>query len=1210
MPIPKLTIVPYLQGWQGPAAILEVNVLLAPTGSPLAPLSDGFPGVAPSQPFAESTFVLTAHLSKSVEQLPLLSAVDHEQRVELAMPADRITVFEELKDRFAISKPESPVVRSSAQMLRKYLPRTYREAFAFVAPRTPLAVTDDSYLCALRCPQPITRREPSRELSWGEAIAWVIRQPAMTKAMGMLHRVQVDVEPAELLTEGGWLFFTLASDSDQAEQAGTPGFARVFATRVPGITPATTRPLFTPVLFPVSTNEAAAGALGNFDEVFAEAVAFDDGFARIVHGGQPLGADHLDEDGSGLPPLTDDGIQLGWDDESVVVGQNRAVGLNPDGTTPPEAPRGVVGYRVDVRRHDGDDWHSLTRVSAASVIFGVELGPLDHERWTEVHPSRLGGSFWLPRFFARWKGGSLVRRDVEEQRLLGVGAGTSDAFEAVEADEVSLRYGHRYQFRVRLADMTGGGPMLADQAVNAAEAPVAQVHFRRFVPPGRLRVTTSDASPSGQPVRLEVHRPGIAFPQAVYTGAPNAKQRLTAILEANLAAADPGDHQPVEIPDPDATYVEARILVRAAAFDPLGTERGWMHLYTTHRPFPADPEAPLDLRIRFEDAAQLADLDLTAQLGALGTVAGAVVLPTARDVRLELRALTRNDMTYVGNERARRGEVSLVELHEPAGAEAGLFVPSIEQRRMRSVFLQPDSQVEGAMALAAAVQHAVSPVVVQRLAAALDLEQGGGALHGHPGQRIVFGCNGLTHYLSPDASGLELQALDELPAQWINVVSAEIDRDWTWKGFVDPTFTVRRTVRILPGGTVLPPVTWTAQMHHAVNVQAVSSPEPVRDRTSVVLVDAFVPPLHNGLACELEVEYEVTTRLETGGPVTFTCTNRLPATTPPRQVPKVVAAGHASSPYVRDEAYKETSPRRRMLWLEFERPPLDERDTYFVRVLAHAPDPMLLPQTEPVADPPSYDKDVVEPELVRLITPGQADDFAGLAAMQRLIRSEHSAVHYAVPLPANVDPSSPELFGFYTYELRVGHDSGPGPASFWSTAQGRYGPGIVLEGVQHPAPAVECHTSRDRKLALVSAAHAQPYHGGRNLVPARPNTQLWAVLYQQIHQADGSSMRNVQLDARLMRGIDDGEAREYGLPTFSGVPGTERESVGFAWWTQSEIEALLSAFGTSVDSPLSALVVEVLPEPNGWFSDPLGGDLGDVRILRTSPLTAFSDRCC
>jgi hypothetical protein len=50
--------------------------------------------------------------------------------------------------------------------------------------------------------------------------------------------------------------------------------------------------------------------------------------------------------------------------------------------------------------------------------------------------------------------------------------------------------------------------------------------------------------------------------------------------------------------------------------------------------------------------------------------------------------------------------------------------------------------------------------------------------------------------------------------------------------------------------------------------------------------------------------------------------------------------------------------------------------------------------------------------------------------------------------------------------------------------------------------------------------------------------------------------------------------------------------------------------GLDPHSSLSVLAVELLPEPNGGFNDPLGGDLGEVRILRTSPLAAVQSSCC
>src|SRR5262249_56529370 len=110
----------------------------------------------------------------------------------------------------------------------------------------------------------------------------------------------------------------------------------------------------------------------------------------------------------------------------------------------------------------------------------------------------------------------------------------------------------------------------------------------------------------------------------------------------------------------------------------------------------------------------------------------------------------------------------------------------------------------------------------------------------------------------------------------------------------------------------------------------------------------------------------------------------LPITTPPSQVPKLVSAGIALSPYVRSPDYSRTGPRRRALWIEFDSPVQNPRDTYFARLLALAPDPVLLgaPVDLPdQAEPPLP----IDPEPIRVIIPGQSDDRAGIDAMQPLI---------------------------------------------------------------------------------------------------------------------------------------------------------------------------------------------------------------------------------
>ena len=271
-------------------------------------------------------------------------------------------------------------------------------------------------------------------------------------------------------------------------------------------------------------------------------------------------------------------------------------------------------------------------------------------------------------------------------------------------------------------------------------------------------------------------------------------------------------------------------------------------------------------------------------------------------------------------------------------------------------------------------------------------------------------------------------------------------------------------------------------------------------------------------------------------------------------------------------------------------------------MLAHAPDPLLLARAEPTADPSSYAASPLDPELTRVVTPGQADDLAGLSTMQRLIPAEGSDRHYLLPLPPGVDGASPELFGFYTYEIRVGHDHGTTANPFWSTAQGRFGEALVLEGVQHPAPPLNCFVTRVADRVQVSAPYAQPYYNGENVLPSPPNTSIWVALYAQVHQADAASMRNIQLDLRL-----GSRKRSHGSPLGGGRP---RQVLGTAVWSDDELSVYAARYGLTPDTQLSVLAIELLPEPNGPFTEPLSRDLGEVRILRTSALTPIQSVCC
>lgn len=1206
----KLTLVPYLQRWNDVSRVLSIRLLVAPTGDPLKPLIAAPAGVPA---FADAKLAFSVDVSNSVEALPQRTLID--QTVVLPDPGgapvtidhpDARAIFEAIKQVLAI--PDSPAAdtfsprsRDLGRQIRKYLPHSYRQAFPFVQPRTSLGVTDDSYHCLMRCPPDTLPPTPPMVIGWGEALAFAMRQPRLAEALGLIFTLDVQLGPAPLLEHGGWLWVGLGAASDYVAQTAVPDFVRAFATRVPPLPTTQTRPIFTPVVFPVSANAVAASTLGNFDKVFIEAVRFDDGFSKIVHARQPLSADPLDEDGTGAPIGRDEGVQLGWDDEDILEGQNRSLGAPPDGEDPVLAPRGVLGYRVDVRRQGTAAWTSLSKVNAP-LSLGVDLGVALEERWSEVAPARHVDQTWLPAWFVNWRGGSLVVSTIEEQRLMNVPPGRPVTLEPVDVDAVELRYGQRYEFQVRLADTTGGGPSPLEAPVAPGEAPIAALHMKRHRTPSVVEVDPVAVNTDGTIPPLRIWRPRLGYPEAVFAAGAPARTALLAQI-ANNDAGVPTAAEPPEIRDPDTPYLRVRVLIRVPTFDPAADGDGFVEWYETTRPFPTDPELPLDLSLSWQGAIDYRDLDITAQLGAEGTITGPLTLVTARDVRLHVRAVGANNLTYFASQDARVGRIKQIDLHAvaAAAAEADVLTTLPPSDALRSVFLRPDPIGQYVGSAAVAVQNDASPALLARFAAAADLVAAEPALLGQQGERVAFGCAGLTHYAAPDGSSLELGEPSELAGQWINAVQTVLNRDWTWRGAGSPSLTVVRTVSLPDAVGAVPVETevGTIELMNTINVQAAQNPE--RTYTRLLFVDALPPPLgSDGRPYEVAVEYRLRLALEGGGSVSQTIATRLPIVTPPTQVPEVVAAGIALTPYVHDTEYAFTESRIKRLWLEFAEPLDDPRDAYFVRVLTRTPDPMLLPNVEPVADPETVEGVALDPELVRVITHGQVQDLAGLATMQRLEPAAGSDVHFLVPLPPNTDPGSPELFSFFTYDIRVGHDRGPAADPLWSTAQGRFGESLVLEGVQHPAPELTCSVFPGPGRAVrVQAPFASPYIGLRQVLPNPPNTEVWVVLYARVVQADASTHRNIQIalrPARLPR-----KRRDRSVPLLRQ---------GEVRWTENEVHAALDFAGLPKDTPLTALAVELIPEPNGSFGDPLGGDLGQVRILRTSPLASVEQDCC
>ncbi|CAN5867425.1 hypothetical protein BH18ACI4_BH18ACI4_07000 [soil metagenome] len=370
----------------------------------------------------------------------------------------------------------------------------------------------------------------------------------------------------------------------------------------------------------------------------------------------------------------------------------------------------------------------------------------------------------------------------------------------------------------------------------------------------------------------------------------------------------------------------------------------------------------------------------------------------------------------------------------------------------------------------------------------------------------------------------------------------------------------------------------------------------------------------------IEVSYRIETRFKAGHGADKDedeeqdC--RLPITTPPAQVPRIVSAGLALSPYERNEKYSATEPRRRYLWVEFAEPVEDPNDHYFARMLAYAPDQLISNNRPELLVAPEEPPLPIEPEYIRSVRAGATNDLAGLRAMQPMKKATDSDRHYLLPLPKNLHSNADEMFGFFTYEFRLGHykdASTPAPDDMvWCTAQARYGRRLRVTGIQHPAPTLTCMVNRDEEKLYVSAPYAVAVFNGKNVTADPPRTQLWGLLYAQVKQADNQDYRNVLLDDKQLDWrvqierekevnwflkYDDRERKtlkhlsinnwkdELDYANFKHVlklTNAERANrdatkYGTAVWSNQEVRQLLEVYGLPGDSPLSVLVVEFLP---------------------------------
>jgi hypothetical protein len=714
-----------------------------------------------------------------------------------------------------------------------------------------------------------------------------------------------------------------------------------------------------------------------------------------------------------------------------------------------------------------------------------------------------------------------------------------------------------------------------------------------------------------------------------------------------------------------------------------GTEDGvFVTLYTTSRtlnptagPLPLATDPGTTVPIVFVDEPSIVKWSPTGQ-----PLTGPLLIPRGRDVQITVRALLRTDEPgYFGPQASKTMATTILVRVEPAEEPLLLGQADAAESVTGYLFRRP--------------ADVAAPSLVSQLAEELGVMANGNALSTPPGTRTVFGASlALRALISADGETLTFGSTSELLRHWIVAIVLDLERDWTWDGLTNAGFTILRGGPT--DGEAAAKAVGAVTVPRVVGSMATTKPSDLaRARTRLIFLDAIDPhePVAGGFPQSLRHRWFVKPNRRPAGPplpptppmpvyvtppAPLTGTDyadapldlRLPIAIPPKQVPAIASVGLALSPYVAGPLYASTSARQRSLWIELtEAVDNSEGDALFARVLAHGADPLLYnatPQTPADTNPPLP----LDPELVRAIIPDDTDDRAGLTAMTRLEPSADSPVHFLLPLPPGLDPDDPELFGFWTYELRIGHAGAPSDLRWWSTANARFGSPLRVVGVQHPPPGLTCNAGRlnippasaaavlaaitapacpfrveqvmpplvpaaptasgPASLVVATASYATPMLNGKHLAGFQepPHTSMWFLLYAQAVQADGATMRNVLIATepgvfanRALGTID--RALEPYFATLARNSLTSLNRTAVAAFHQAQVESILASIHLPASSSLSIIAVELLP---GGTRNDIGNPLGVAtsavassgnarfpfgRILRTSPLEPVAPVC-
>lgn len=311
----RLVLTTFPQRWDGNGT-LTLNVVLVPAVDPLPGSLIG----ASSPSFASGTPKFTVFIDEGLGALPAstgTSVISLTPTVTspAATPAATFAILQSAVTGSGTTLGTPPAL--SISRIRKALPPSYLAAGGN-PPDGNLTTSDDEFGCAIRgaAPTPIVS-PPIKTVTWGQVISYALRQPVLAMKLGLLYQLSVTLPAASAhaFAAGAYVFAALAATDPWAVAAASnAGSIRTHAGRILPLS--TARALFASIEFPTDGSGGTPD-----DSSFEVADLYSDGFAKVVHCAQPDNSAAAVGDGQ-LPPGSDLGIEIGWDDEQVVQWQN------------------------------------------------------------------------------------------------------------------------------------------------------------------------------------------------------------------------------------------------------------------------------------------------------------------------------------------------------------------------------------------------------------------------------------------------------------------------------------------------------------------------------------------------------------------------------------------------------------------------------------------------------------------------------------------------------------------------------------------------------------------------------------------------------------------------------------------------------------------------------------------------------------------------